>query len=98
MKNVRLNAADKKVKANGRFRWIMKASWNKLSRGEKVARVVLKTAKYAAIVAAVVAIGSIIIGAVIGILVAIGIVGAVAGGFENASRTNTGRFYGHYKW
>lgn len=98
MKNAKLNVADKKVRENGRFRWIMKASWNKLSRSEKVARVVLKTAKLAVITVAVVAIGSIIVGAVIGILVAIGIVGAIAGGFENASRTNTGRFYGHYRW
>lgn len=94
----KLNAVDQKVRANGRLRWIMKASWGKLSRGEKAARVILKTLKYAAITAAVVAIGSIIVGIILGILVAIGIVGAIAGGFQNASRAGTGRLYGHYKW
>ena len=98
MKNVKLSAADKKIRDYSKFRWIMKASWKKLTRGEKVARVIVKTVKFAVIIAAVTAIASVVIGAVIGILVAAGIAGAIAGGFRNASRTGTNRFYGNYKW
>lgn len=98
MKRRNLNTVDKKVRTQSKFRWIMKGSWAKLTRGEKVARVVVKTMKFGLTAAIVIAIGSVVVGLVIGILVAMGIAGAIAGGFQNASRTNTGRLYGHYKW
>lgn len=98
MKRRNLNTVDKKVRTQSKFRWIMKGSWAKLTRGEKVARVAVKTMKFGLTAAIVIAIGSVVIGLVLGILVAMGIAGAITGGFQNASRTNTGRLYGHYKW
>lgn len=98
MERVKMNTADRRIKEQNKFRWIMKGNWKKLTRGEKVARVIIKMFHYGLITTGVIAIGSVVIGAVIGIAVAIGIVGAIAGGFGNASRANTNRFYGNYKW
>lgn len=98
MRRTNLNTVDRKIREQSKFRWIMKGSWRKLTRGEKVARVIIKTVRFGLITAAVVTIASIVIGAVLGILVAVGIAGAITGGFTNASRAGTGRLYGHYKW
>lgn len=82
-----------------KLRRIMNVRWRNLTAGEKVARVILKTLKYALIAAVVVAIGAVVLGVGLGILVAFGISSAFVGGFRNASRTGTQRFYGHYnKW
>ncbi|MBD5137038.1 MAG: hypothetical protein HDT39_13955 [Lachnospiraceae bacterium] len=98
MKNVKLNTVDKTIKEQSKIKWIMNGSWRKLTRGEKVARVVLKTLRFALITAVVVTVTSLVIGTVLGVLVAIGIASAITDGFKNASRANTNRLYGHYKW
>ena len=77
---------------------MMKTPWCKLTTGEKIGRLVLKVLKYAAIAAIVVAIGSIVIGLALGVFVAVGITNAFIGGFKNASRVNTNKYYGYYKW
>jgi len=99
MKKVKMNIADRKIREQSKMKWIMKGSWGKLTSGEKAARVALKVLRYALIAVTVAAIGTVVAGVVLGIAVAIGISGAFIGGFRNASRTNTNRFYGHYdKW
>lgn len=98
MTNVKLNRADERIRKNSRIKWIMNARWGKLTRGEKAARVILKALRLALIGAAVVGIASVVIGTVLGIVVAIGIAGAITGGFENVSRANTNRLYGNYRW
>lgn len=98
MTNTKMNAVDKKIKEQSELKWIMNASWRKLTRAEKVARVALKTLRFVVIAAVVAVIACVVIGTIFGIVVAMGIISAITGGFECASRTNTNRLYGMYKW
>lgn len=95
---VKLNALDEKIRQQHHLQYIMNISWRKLTRGEKVARVALKTLRFALVAGVVVLVGSLVLGVALGVMVAFGIAGAFADGFRNASRTGTQRFYGHYKW
>ncbi len=62
--------------------------WCKLTRGEKVAKVVMSLVKYAAIVAVVVTvvgvIASVIAAIVLGVAIAFAITSAISGGFAAA--------------
>lgn len=60
--------------------------WNKLTLGEKIARVIYKLVKWAAIIALVVSIAGVAIAVVAGVAVALGIASALSGGFYNASK------------
>lgn len=88
----------KNNKKKNRFYWIRKGEWSRLTRGEKVGRVALKIVKYALIGGAVAVIAAIVIGSLLGVIIAFAMADAIAGGFKNASRANTGELYGHYKW
>lgn len=73
----------KKIRA--KMRKLKMTRWNKLTRGEKVAKVVLKLVKYA-VIAAIIVLGISVVAAVaIGVFAAFAIASAIAGGFENAS-------------
>lgn len=63
--------------------------WNKLTTGEKVAKVMISLVKTAAIIAIVLLIASIAVAVAAGVAVAFGIASAIAGGFSNASRAYT---------
>ena len=73
-------------------KWIAKMrllkvkKWNKLTSGEKVLRVAMTVLKWAAIIALVVTQFAGLMTVVVGIIVGLGIMGAVGGGFTNASR------------
>lgn len=69
-----------------KIRKIRMTRWNKLTSGEKVMKVVMDLVKYAAIVALIVALSSVIVAVAAGVLVAFGIMSAVAGGFKDASK------------
>lgn len=73
-------------------KWIAKMrllkvkKWNKLTSGEKVLRVVMTVLKWVAIIALVVTLFAGFMAVVVGIVIGLGIMGAVGGGFTNASR------------
>ena len=98
MTNTKLNAVDKRIREANKIKWIMNARWGKLTTGEKVARVTLKLLRFAVIAAVIALVVSVVIGVTLGIVVAIGVSNAIIGGFQNASRTNTNRLYGMYRW
>lgn len=98
MTNIKLNDIDKQIREANKIKWIMNASWRKLTTGEKVARVTLKLLRFAVIAAIIALIVSVVIGVALGIMVAMGVASAISGGFENVSRSNTNRLYGMYRW
>lgn len=69
--------------------------WNKRTRGEKFLTMLMSLVKWAAIIALVVSIGSVILAVVAGFGIALAIGGAIGGGFHNAGKAyHTGdRFY-----
>ncbi len=71
--------------------------WAKLTRGEKVAKVIITLLKISAIVAIGLALAGVVLAVIAGIAVAFGIASAIAGGFNDASRAYR---YGdrRYKW
>lgn len=98
MTNIKLNDIDRQIRKENKIKWIMNARWGKLTTGEKVARVTLKLLRFAVIAAVIALVVSVVIGVTLGIVVAIGVSNAIIGGFQNASRTNTNRLYGMYRW
>lgn len=73
-------------KLRAKMRKLKMTRWNKLTRGEKVAKVVLKLVKFVTI-AIIFALGITVVAAVaIGVFAAFAIISAVSGGFDNASR------------
>lgn len=73
-------------KLRAKMRKLKMTRWNKLTRGEKVAKVVLKLVKYAVIAALIVLGVTVAVSVAIGVFAAFAIASAIAGGFENASR------------
>lgn len=69
-----------------KIRKVRMTRWNKLTSAEKVMRIVMDLVKYAAIVALIVALSSVIVAVAAGVFIAFGIMSAVAGGFSNASK------------
>lgn len=69
-----------------KMRFLKVKKWNKLTSGEKVLRVAMTVLKWAAIIALVVTLFAGLMTVVVGIIVGLGIMGAVGGGFTNASR------------
>ena len=73
-------------KLMAKVRKVRMTRWNKLTRGEKVAKVVMTLVKYAVIVAVVVALAGVLAAVVVGAVVALGVMNAVGAGFTNAGR------------
>lgn len=74
------------TKLRAKMRKLKMTPWNKLTRGEKVAKAVLKLVKFA-VIGALIALGvTVVVGVAIGVFAAFAIVSAISGGFENASR------------
>lgn len=69
-----------------KMRKLKVTSWNKLTAGEKVAKVVIGLLKIAAIVVVGLAIAGVVVAVMAGVAVAFGIASAIAGGFADASR------------
>lgn len=74
------------MKLFAKMRKIKMTPWNRLTRGEKVAKVVMKLVKLAIIAAIAVAVIGVAIAVVAAIAVAFGIISAISGGFTDASR------------
>lgn len=76
--------------------------WNKLTTGEKAAKVVLKLVKWAAIAAVVATVAVAVIGTLAAVIfavcVAFGIAGAISGGLMDASRAyRPGDYYVRFR-
>ncbi len=83
-------------KLSAKIRKIRMMRWSKLTRGEKVAKVIMTLVKWAAIAAVAVVVVGGIIAAAAGVFIAFAIAGAITGGFENASHAyRPGDYYVH---
>ena len=69
-----------------KMRRLKMTRWNKLTLGEKIAKVVISLIKVAAIVAIGLAVAGVVVAVVAGVVIALAIGSAIAGGFGNASR------------
>ena len=72
--------------------------WKNLTLGEKVLTVVAKLVKWALIIAVGIAAATVVAGIAIAIFVAYAIIGAISGGFYDASNAyRTGDCYVHFR-
>lgn len=69
-----------------KMRWIKVTRWSDLTTGERILRVVMALVKLAVIGALVAVLVSGLLAVIVGVVVGLGMMGAVAGGFTNASR------------
>ncbi len=77
---------------------IKKTPWGKLTRGEKVAMVIMDLIKIAAIAAIVISVVGIAAVIILGVVVGFGIMNAVAGGFYDAADAyRPGDRYVHFR-
>ncbi len=72
--------------------------WRKLTRGEKVAKVVMSLVKYAAIVAVVVTVAGVVAAVALGLVIGFAVMNAVGEGFTMAGNAyRPGEHYVRFK-
>lgn len=69
-----------------KMRRLKLTTWNQLTLGEKIAKVIISLVKTSLIVAVVGCGAAVVLGAAVGIFVAFAIVSAISGGLADASR------------